>query len=62
MAARFPYLPVAFGRGWTDVPKEHDFSFWQEYPGFCRDVAQDCGVSIRTLDRALWQFSKENQR
>ncbi len=34
-------------------------SYWLEYLTFCRDLAQDASVSIRTLDKALWQHSKE---
>ena len=34
-------------------------SFWLEYLEACRRLARDAGVSIRTLDKALWQHSKE---
>ena len=34
-------------------------SFWLDYLGACRDLARRYGVSIRTLDKALWQHSKE---
>jgi hypothetical protein len=33
--------------------------FWLEYLDACRGLARACGVSIRTLDKALWQHSKE---
>jgi hypothetical protein len=46
----------------ADVPRQYDFQFWQGYTDFCRHLANDCGVSMRTLDRALWQFSNEKQR
>lgn len=36
-----------------------DFNFWWRYTCFCRELAQAHGVSMRTLDRALWQYSKE---
>jgi hypothetical protein len=39
----------------------YEFSFWWEYTQFCRKLAAEAGVSMRTLDRALWQYSKENQ-
>lgn len=45
----------------TEVPKQYDFSFWWAYTLFCRNLAKNVGVSMRTLDRALWQFSKTNQ-
>jgi hypothetical protein len=34
-------------------------SFWLDYLEACRRLARDAGVSIRTLDKALWQHSKE---
>jgi hypothetical protein len=34
-------------------------SFWLEYLLACRTLAGRHGVSIRTLDKALWQHSKE---
>jgi hypothetical protein len=38
---------------------QYPMSFWLEYLGFCRELARGCAVSIRTLDKALWQHSKE---
>ena len=37
-------------------------SFWLEYLDACRRLARDAGVSLRTLDKALWQYSKELSR
>jgi hypothetical protein len=34
-------------------------SFWLEYLEACRRIARDADVSIRTLDKALWEHSKE---
>jgi hypothetical protein len=34
-------------------------SFWLEYLTACRRLAERHGVHIRTLDKALWQYSKE---
>jgi hypothetical protein len=34
-------------------------SFWLEYLEACRTLARHSGVSLRTLDKALWQYSKE---
>jgi hypothetical protein len=34
-------------------------SFWLQYLDACRALAREHGVSIRTLDKALWQYSKE---
>lgn len=47
--------------GIDESEKLHRFSFWQEYTIYCRWLASEVGVSLRTLDRALWQYSKENQ-
>jgi hypothetical protein len=33
--------------------------FWLGYLDACRSIASRCGVSLRTLDKALWQHSKE---
>lgn len=43
------------------VPSRYTFAFWQEYYAFCRIIAGRNGHSMRTLDRALWQYSKEHQ-
>jgi hypothetical protein len=34
-------------------------SFWLRYLAACRELANSHGVSLRTLDKALWQHSKE---
>ena len=38
---------------------QYPVSFWLEYLSACREIASGAGVSIRTLDKALWQYSKE---
>jgi hypothetical protein len=38
---------------------QYPVSFWLEYLLTCRTLAGRHGVSIRTLDKALWQHSKE---
>jgi hypothetical protein len=42
-------------------PSDYDFELWWDYVGTTRRLAGDLGVSMRTLDRALWAYSKENQ-
>jgi hypothetical protein len=32
------------------------------YAGYQRGVAADAGVSMRTLDKALWQYSRVKQK
>jgi hypothetical protein len=41
---------------------QYPVSFWLGYLAACRQIARDAGVSVRTLDRALWQYSKELSR
>lgn len=36
-------------------------SFWLKYVHFCRDLSAKWGKSLRDLDRALFQYSKNNQ-
>ena len=38
---------------------QYPVSFWLEYLRTCRELARSSRVSIRTLDKALWQHSKE---
>jgi hypothetical protein len=59
---RYPILDVrALWSLGVAVPPPVGFHFWMEYTEFLRGVASDAGVSMRTLDRALWQYSKVNQ-
>ena len=44
-----------------DKPPAYTFDFWKKYVQTCRRLAKQQGVDMRTLDRALWQYSKENQ-
>ena len=44
----------------TDVPG-YAFPFWLKYVHFCRNLAEKNQVEMRTLDQALWQYSKANQ-
>ena len=37
-------------------------SFWLAYLETCRTLARRSGISLRTLDKALWQYSKERGR
>jgi hypothetical protein len=36
--------------------------FYLAYLTVCRRIASTAGVDLRTLERALWQYSKENQK
>lgn len=44
-----------------DHPPPYDFPFWQAYTAHSRALAAAAGVTMRALDRALWQYSWENQ-
>jgi hypothetical protein len=44
------------------VPSQYNFGLWWPYVQFCRELSEKAGLDMRTLDRALWQYSKENQR
>lgn len=37
----------------------YNFEFWNAYTQFCQELAEEAGVTMRELDRALWQHSKE---
>lgn len=43
------------------VPR-YNYDLWAEYTRVTRELATEAGVDMRTLDRALWQYSKERQR
>jgi hypothetical protein len=45
--------------GHSEKRTTYPVAFWLDYLGACRSLARDLGVSIRTLDKALWQHSKE---
>lgn len=34
-------------------------NFWLEYLDACRELSRRTGVTLRTLDKALWQYSKD---
>jgi hypothetical protein len=61
---RDPYPILDYRALWSlgyDEPPSYDFDFWWSYVGFTRDLAAEQSVSMRALDRSLWQFSKQNQ-
>ena len=59
-----PYPIIDFRSLWSvnlEVPSQYGFELWWFYTECCRKIAQRNHVDMRTLDRALWQYSKENQ-
>lgn len=59
---RYPILD--FRAVWSvgaEEPSSWNLRFWLDYTAYCRRLAEEAGVSMRTLDQALWQWSKEKQ-
>jgi len=44
-----------------DDSDKYSFEFWWNYTVICRTLATENTVDMRTLDKALWQYSKDNQ-
>jgi hypothetical protein len=42
-------------------PPAYTFEFWWAYTSFTRELARSTGQDMRTVDRALWKFSKAHQ-
>ncbi len=42
--------------------KYYSIALWLEYLSCCRQLAHNSNVSLRDLDRALWEYSKQHQR
>jgi hypothetical protein len=61
--ADYPILDVRALESLRVKPRsQYPVSFWLEYLSACRELARRHGISIRTLDKALWQHSKERAR
>jgi hypothetical protein len=57
---RYPILDVRALESLGVKPRsQYPLAFWLGYLEACRALAATRGVSVRTLDKALWQFSKE---
>lgn len=59
---RFPILDVRALWSLSVERSCYSFDFWWDYTQFCRTLADDAGVTMRVLDRVLWQFNKEHQK
>jgi hypothetical protein len=42
-------------------PPHYTMAFWLGYVAFVRELARRSGHPMRTVDRALWQYSKARQ-
>ena len=45
-----------------EVPKQYTFAYWWKYVLHCRKLATKHKLSMRELDRALWQHSAAKRR
>jgi hypothetical protein len=43
-------------------PPHYTMPFWLGYVGYVRELVRRSGHPMRTVDRALWQYSKARQR
>ena len=56
----YPILDVrAFAALGRPLPGSHSFAIWWPYVERCRALAEQYGVDMRTLDKALWQYHKD---
>lgn len=61
--ADYPILDVRALESLGIKPRSaYPVAFWLEYLSTCRTLARRARVDIRTLDKALWQHSKERAR
>lgn len=44
-----------------EQPKRYSFDFWQKYCDKMRKLSKKYNLPIRTIDKALWTYSKESQ-
>jgi len=60
-----PYPILDFRALWSlgldKLPYDYTYKFWINYTTTCRELAKFSGLSMRTVDRALWQYSADNQ-
>ena len=40
-------------------PLVYGFDFWERYCGIIKSISEKYGLCIRTIDKALWRFDKE---
>ena len=59
-----PYPIVDYRALWSlglTTRPAYTLDFWLQYVGYVRGLAIRSGQTMRTVDRALWQYSKERQ-
>ena len=56
----YPIIDYRALEAWgVTVRPPYAFPLWMSYVDACRQLASDTGLDMRTIDRALWQWSKE---
>jgi len=60
---RYPIMDfrAIWSLGW-EQPKKYDFIFWQKYCEEITKLSKNYNLPMRTIDKALWEYSKENQK
>ena len=60
---RYPILDfrALWSLGIETPPGAYGYEFWEAYADSCRSLAEQAGVSMRVLDRALWKYSDKQQ-
>jgi hypothetical protein len=56
---RYPILDQRALHALGVAPRTYSFGFWEAYVTSWLQIAEQAGVDGRTLDQALWQWSKE---
>ena len=62
---RRPYPILDYRALWSlgyARPPHYTMPFWLGYVAYVRALARQSGQSLRTVDRALWRYSKARQR
>jgi thermostable 8-oxoguanine DNA glycosylase len=60
-----PYPILDFRALWSlniNNKVNYDFKFWIHYTQYCRDLAVKHNLTMRELDKALWYYSKINEK
>jgi hypothetical protein len=60
---RYPILDfrALWSLGW-EQPKSYTLEFWERYCAKMLDTASQFALPLRTVDKALWQYSREHQK
>jgi hypothetical protein len=59
---RYPILDYRALSGLGVTDHANTVSFWNACVTACRAIDHETGFGMRTIDRALWQWSKEQDK